>query len=167
MNNTLNKSLSLRTNILFIASVFLSSCSLFDDTFLGSPSEQSETASQSEQADPGKIPSAPDSPTTKVGVEDFEVSKDRTISDIEVIWQIPEETVDGYLITYGYEPENLDQQVKLQAQSIEKFEDKHHGFVFRHVLSGIPLSKTVYISISAYNGNVVSGPSKTFKVTSQ
>lgn len=104
--------------------------------------------------------------TTKVPVEPMK-DKTRTSSEVEVIWEIPEKPVEGYIIKYGFDSNNLDQEIKLPAEALEKFDDKQHGFVYRHILSGVPISKTVYISIAAYQGETISDSSRVIEVSGQ
>ena len=106
----------------------------------------------------------PERKPVPVGVENLTENRNRTLSDIEVVWAIPDEKVEGYVINYGFEANQMDRVIKLKSANLEKFEDKNYGFVFRYVLSGIPRARTVYIAISAYNGTMVSAPSKVFKV---
>jgi predicted small lipoprotein YifL len=152
-----------RTNILYLfAAVLL--CSLFACALEG-PSNippHYRNVPELENIPDSSIPSE----RKPVPVENLDESRSRTLSDIEVVWAIPDDSVEGYIITYGFDPSNMDRVIKLKSSNLEKFQDKNYGFVYRYVLSGIPLARTVYVSISAYNGTLVSAPSKIFKVTS-
>ncbi len=155
-------SLYCRTSILFISIVSATqSCTFFDDTF-------SDTKNPSEYGQEDQIGensgNTSNNSTTNVKIENLDLSKSRTSSDIEVIWQIPETPVEGYVVNYGFEQNNLTKQVRVRSEILEKAEDPKHGFVYRYVLSGIPLNKIVYISISAYNGSSISTSSEIFKV---
>ena len=165
MKNQFNYFPKLRTNVLYtLAATALCigtfACSINDGR--GRPSDY-RNVPELENIPDSSVP--PERKPVPVGVESLNESRSRTLSDIEVVWAIPDEKVEGYIITYGFEANQMDRVIKLKSANLEKFEDKNYGFVFRYVLSGIPLSRTVFIAISAYNGTLVSVPSKVFKVT--
>lgn len=138
----------------------LSACGILNKTAPPVTPEAAQT-----KAPESHVPANPaDNKTSKVIVEGLAEKKSATLSDIEVLWQIPTQPVDGFVIQYGYEKNTLDQQVKIATKDLEKFEDSKFGFVFRYVLGDLPLSKTVFVTISAYTGEKVSHPSEVFTV---
>ena len=146
-------------NILFyLAMLLMTSCAYIKDSL--SPAAESSTASEQTQELPAR------GTASKVAIEDLSERQAKTLSDVEVIWQIPEKPVEGYVIKYGFNKYNLDREIKLLTTELEKFEDRRHGFVYRHVLGGIPLNQTVYVSVAAFEGEVVSRSSKIFEVRS-
>jgi len=130
--------------------------------FESAPKPGEETAPKTPPSEDKPTP-----PTTKVGIENLAEKKAGTLSDIEVLWQIPTQPVEGFIINYGFDKTALDQHVKIATQDLEKFEDPKYGFVFRYVLGDIPLSKTIYVSIAAYNGSKVSRPSEVFPISGE
>lgn len=85
-------------------------------------------------------------------------------SRVEVIWAIPQEPVDGYVVRYGYTRDDLKFEEKIPAEKLDRYEDPQYGFVYRHVLKDVPPNSTVFVSLSAYTGRNTSPPSTVFEV---
>jgi hypothetical protein len=147
-----------RTLILLSILLFISSCGLLGNQ-TNTPPASSTTQQQSNTSGDPK--------TTKVAVESLAEKKGSTLSDIEVLWQIPNQAVEGFVINYGFDQSKLDQHAKIATKDLEKYEDQKHGFVFRYIIGDVPLNKTVYVSISAFNGEKISRPSEVFPVNAE
>ena len=153
------------TRVLITSSLYLSlsACSLLSGNT--PPTPEAVTTKPSETT---SVPTNAATPkTAKVTIESLAEKKSSTLSDIEILWQIPVQPVEGFVINYGYDKAILDLNVKIATKDLEKFEDPKHGFVYRYVLGDVPLSKTVYVSIAAYNGTKVSLPSEIFPVSGE
>lgn len=134
----------------------LTSCVLLQDT---SPKEELPLE---------QVPiNRPAPSTARVAIEDLKEKKANTLSDIEIVWQIPREYVEGFIIRFGFDKNNLDQQLRVLAKDLEKFEDPEHGFVYRYVIGEIPLGQVVYLSISAFTGEKISKPTDLFEVAAE
>jgi hypothetical protein len=83
---------------------------------------------------------------------------------VEVIWAIPQEPVDGYIVRYGYNREDLKFEEKIASAKLDRYEDPQYGFVYRHVLKDVPPNSTVFVTLSAYTGKKISPPSPAFEV---
>ena len=83
---------------------------------------------------------------------------------IEIIWEVPRDPVEGFIVRYGYNRDNLAFEIKLDSDTIEKFEHPAYGFVYRHTLPGISNDRNLYVSLASYLGDVTSAPSKIFEV---
>lgn len=83
---------------------------------------------------------------------------------IEILWAIPAETVDAYLIRYGYSRDKLEFERKLNVNQVETFEDPTHGFVYRHLLEDIAPDKKLYVSLISVRGDLQSEPSQVLEV---
>ena len=153
----INKKL-FRMIILFTLGYALSFCSYPDESLI--PPGANDAFS-------GENSSLTDNKPSNVSIENLEAGRSRTISDVEIVWQIPDESVEGYLINYGFETNNLEKIIKIKTSSLERFQDNKYGAVYRYVIPSIPLNKTVYITISAFNGDNISEPSKVFKVSAE
>lgn len=150
--------LSMRILILLPVLVAAYGCSLFE----GAPAAPSEADPQTALQEGA----AESDSTQTVKIENLAEGRGKVPSDVEIVWQIPEEAVEGYVIRYGFDRTNLDQEIKVQAADIEKFEDKRFGYVYRYVLADVPPDKTLFISIAAFNGSSISLPSAIFEVES-
>lgn len=83
---------------------------------------------------------------------------------VEVIWAIPKDPVDGFIVRYGYTKGELKFEEKVASSALDRFDDPKYGFVYRHVLKNVPTDKPVYVTLSAYHGAEVSAPSPVFEV---
>jgi hypothetical protein len=81
--------------------------------------------------------------------------------DVELIWEIPREPVEGFIIHYGYIDSNKADSVKVLTTELSKFEDKQFGFVYQYILKNIRSDKTLKVAISSFDKDQVSPPSKT------
>lgn len=86
------------------------------------------------------------------------------LSDVEVLWEIPQRSVDGFVVRYGYSREVLDGQVKLAAGEVERFDDPVHGMVYHYVLRNVPPDRKVFVTVSAFQGQRESEPSVVLEV---
>lgn len=121
------------------------------------PQESTEEVEQQDQSAPPK--------TSKVDIEKLEAGP--PVTDIEIVWAIPEKPVEGFILRYGYSREKLDQSVKLMSKDTEKFEDPAHGFAYRYHLRKIQADKSLYVSIAAFDGAQQSAPTDVFEVAAQ
>lgn len=85
-------------------------------------------------------------------------------SSVELLWQIPTQPVDGFVIKLGYSREHLDKELRVNTSNLERFEDPKHGYVYRYVLRDIPRSHPLYVSMSAFRGENVSPASEVFEL---
>lgn len=85
-------------------------------------------------------------------------------SIIEVLWRVPSDGVDTYLLDYGFEENNLDRQIRIPVGELNKIDHPKHGPVFRFELKGIPADRAIYLSLRAENKHGVSDPSRVVKV---
>jgi hypothetical protein len=126
----------------------------------GCSSKQAESSFQSpfDVSEDGSSSSA----TTRVDVEKLPELKKAT--DVEITWQIPQQSVDGFVIRYGFNRNNLDQLKRVTTGSLMKYEDPAHGFVYRYVIPGVAREKTIYVSIAAYRGQEESEPTEVIEI---
>ena len=127
-----------------------SSCSFFRSE---QPAEATKTESVTEPE-----------PQERVSVPVEKLDRRPVKSGIEILWQIPQKAVEGFVVKYGFSSEDLKYAVKVPAAEIEKFEHPVHGFVYRYLLEDIPEDEKVYITVSAYEGALESEPSAIFVV---
>ncbi|MCB0309743.1 MAG: hypothetical protein KDD42_00830 [Bdellovibrionales bacterium] len=118
-----------------------------------------ETASLEEQSDSSSIATEDSLPDKLVETEDAD-------SNIEIVWEIPEEDVDEYIIRYGYTKDSLDFVKRLVPDQIDRVEEENHGTVFHYILEGFPPQKTVYITLESVKEGSYSAPTEVFVVKS-
>jgi hypothetical protein len=102
--------------------------------------------------------------TTKVAVQKLPIKADLRQGELEMKWPIPETPVDGYVLRYGFSADNLEFQVKLKTEELEKFEDPVHGFAYHYLLREVANDKPLFITIAAYRGAEESAQSRVYTV---
>ncbi|MFM1849067.1 MAG: hypothetical protein RL417_2541 [Pseudomonadota bacterium] len=85
-------------------------------------------------------------------------------SSIEVLWEVPTEPIDGFIVRFGEAHEALTNERRLSLEDIERVEDRERGRLYRYVISDIPNAQRVFLSISAVKGAAESPPSKVFEI---
>ena len=111
---------------------------------------------------------APHNTATPVEIEALKTTKTADDKDVpnavELLWQIPTQPVDGFVIKLGYSRDHLDKELRVNTPDLERFEDPKHGYVYRYVLHEIPRTHPLYVSMSAFRGEVVSPASEIFEL---
>ncbi len=101
--------------------------------------------------------------TSRVEVDKL-VPPEREDTLVEIIWEIPEEPVDGYLIHYGVAPHALHKTIRIMVVQLETYDDPRFGKVYRYVLSDAPSNRPVYVALSSIRAQEISEKSPVFKV---
>lgn len=84
--------------------------------------------------------------------------------DVEIVWQIPAEPVDGFVISYRFDNGAPGKEIRVSPGELGKYEDDKVGFVYRYLLHDIPSNRGILVSIAAFRGGEVSKPSQIVKV---
>lgn len=87
-----------------------------------------------------------------------------SLSAIEVVWEVPAEPVEGFIVRYGDAHEALTDERRLTIANLERIEDPARGRLYRYVIEGIPTTRRVFLTIAAFSGGQESPPSKVFEV---
>lgn len=103
--------------------------------------------------------------TTSVPVDEF--APKPKFSNVEVIWAVPAEAVDGFVIHYGLDQSKLDSEIKVSAESLEKVSDQEKGEVYRYVVRDLPNDRPIFVAISAYAGEKSSPLSEIREIAAQ
>jgi len=85
-------------------------------------------------------------------------------SAVEILWEVPTEPVDGFILRYGEAHEALSAERRLSIGEIDKIEDRERGKLYRYVIPDVANSQRIFLSISAFKGNTESLPSRVFEV---
>lgn len=136
--------------------VGLTGCSTIGALF-NSTANPAETSAESPTESPAQLP-----PPTEQQVKSDE-------SSVEIIWAIPQDPVDGFIIRYGITKAKLDHELKLKTNEIEKFQDPSHGQVYRHRIEKLSSREPVFVSLIAFTstptkGEVLSSPTEIIEV---
>ena len=148
--------LPLRVKLAFISLLLaagLNGCGWFGSTAAPAPQAEAETPTAGAPL-----------PGTPLAVEKLQRPQKSAPTDVEILWEIPQQPVDGFVIRYGFSRSGLDKTVKVKAMDIEKIDDPVHGPVIRYLLKDIPSDKRIYITVSAYSGDKESDASGMFEV---
>lgn len=83
---------------------------------------------------------------------------------IEFTWEVPSESVDGFIIRYGSSPSSLSKEVTVSTTDIREERDPEHGPVYRYLVRDIEETGTLYWSIAAVTGQSISNFSDVLEV---
>lgn len=75
---------------------------------------------------------------------------------IEVTWEVPSESVDGFIIRYGTSPGSLSKEVTISATDIREEKDPEYGTVYRYLIRDVGNSERLFVSIAAVKGQNIS-----------
>lgn len=142
--------------ILTLAVSTLTACSFVERNTLGLFSDPQPSAFESEA--PGQ--NSAHAPSNSVATQTAETL---TPKGVEIIWAIPSEPVEGYIIRYGLSRDSLSQEKKIEVAKLERFEDPQFGYVYRTTIDEAP-QQNMFVSLVAYNGTKLSAPSPVFEV---
>ena len=100
---------------------------------------------------------------TRINIESLGDSS-KTVSGIEVMWEIPNKEVDGFILRYGFSKNNLSKEVHLKRTELETYTDQEFGEVFRYILQDIPSAQSIYLQLANKIGDQVSPFSEVFEL---
>ena len=149
--------------------VFLGACSFLERNTIGliwPASTQQDSPAPPAAPPPAVQPPQPiDNSVAKVEIQELKpANKQAMFSNIELIWVIPPEPVDAFIIHYGTSRDNLSETKRVNAQELDKYEDRQKGFVYRYQLDNMPKDKPVFIAVSAAKGENISPASEIWEV---
>jgi len=91
-------------------------------------------------------------------------TSERNLSDVEVIWAVPGEPVDKYLLRYGFSKESLNLEIEIDASKLEKVQDPAHGEVYHYLINDVPSARTLYLTLISMRNGISSEPSQIFEI---
>ncbi len=83
-------------------------------------------------------------------------------SDVEILWLIPDEPTDGFILSYGFSEDKITNDLKLFSDQITVISDPVYKKVYKHILRGFPKNKIIYLQLVAFKNGEFSKPSKIF-----
>ena len=124
----------------FSALLALGGCSFFEGGEPSKPATPSEDSSQSSDA----------------ALTQPKVSRPESTTGVEVLWEIPQEAVDGFVVRYGYDRSHMDHELKLTKADVSEVNDPEFGRAFRYVIQPTASEKPLFVSIASYKGELIS-----------
>ena len=146
-----------RLILMFLFCVSISACSLFGG-------EHGEALPQDTKASTAQ-PAAGGIAATEGVVQS--AAPGTTEPVIELVWQVPGESVEKYHLFYGFTETDLNNHIVLEVSRLEKLDDPVQGPVFRYELRGIPTDRDLYFSLKAENRFGVSQSSSVSKIQAE
>jgi hypothetical protein len=137
------------------ALLLLSGCSVFSDSSkTDAPSENGSTV-ETEEANNriGQISER------RLRQEGFKRGNKALFDDVELIWEIPQKPVEGFVIEYTESGKSDYKRERVKTLDLERFDHPRYGYVYRHVLRGVRSNVPVEIMIRAFNAENTSEPS--------
>ena len=151
------KKISLKKSFI-LSLLFLSACSIFNTS--GSNIENSQGNNPNNNAQVTQSAQVQDNLNNVL--QNNGSFSTLNISDIEILWLIPNEPTEGFILSYGFSENSLDNKIKLMSNELQEVADPVYNKVYRYILKNIPRDKIVYLQLTAFNGNNFSLPSKIF-----
>ncbi len=114
----------------------------------------------------GAPPAPPPTKTepAPVLIEKLNDSSVSQVDDIEILWKVPEQPVDGFVIHYGNANDQLDKELRVEVTELKKIEHPQFGTVYRYLLKSVARGEKLFVSISAYSDTLVSDHSAILEV---
>jgi hypothetical protein len=75
---------------------------------------------------------------------------------VEVTWEVPSDSVDGFVIRYGQDKTQLKKEVTILLSELRLERDSQYGPVYRYVIQDITSDQPIYVSIAAFKGETIS-----------
>jgi len=98
----------------------------------------------------------------------FELSSnEEEESVLELVWLVPEGMVTKYLLTYGFDPNNVSTKLEVSVSELQSSVHPKHGQIYKYLLRGIPSGKKVYYKLQAGNIFGYSEPTEIVKERSK
>lgn len=82
---------------------------------------------------------------------------------IEVVWQVPGEKVDGFVVRFGYSKDSLTNDVKIPVSSLSVAQDPEFGPTYRYVVKDIEANRPIFVTLAAFRGEGLSEFSEIFE----
>lgn len=86
---------------------------------------------------------------------------------LEVTWEVPTDPIDGFVLRYGPQKENLSHEVTIFLAQLRREDDLHYGPVYRYTITDIKESAPLFVSVAAFKGDVLSNFSEIISETPQ
>jgi hypothetical protein len=86
---------------------------------------------------------------------------------LEVVWEVPSEPTDGFVIRYGEDRGNLSKEVTILLSELREEKDPIHGPIYRYVIRDISTTAPIFVSVAAFKDNVISDFSEAIEETKQ
>lgn len=99
----------------------------------------------------------------------FELStnEDQEESVLELVWLVPEGIVTKYLLTYGFDQDNVNTKLEVSVSELQTSLHPKYGQIYKYLLTGIPSGKKVYYKLQAGNIFGYSEPTEIVKERSK
>ena len=143
-NNILNKS-----SLIAVLLCALCSCSVFQDSS-NDPYKEIREQRQKQRTTQPII----NEEETNVKIEDLVDEEHAALSDVEILWKIPEFKLDGVIIRYGSSPDELTETVSLPIEDIRIVQDPKYGPVMHYIVRDVPINQQIFATITGYKEDV-------------
>lgn len=136
-------------SLVLVASICLSSCSIFGSDEFSNDNNTSDSYNS-------------DNLTTRTRKP--KRSFTRNTNNIRLVWSIPPEPVDGFILNVSYNGSLSDTEIKIPVEELEKFDHPKYGFVFGYTLNGVFSDSGLKVTARSYLGDEVSPPGLVYAV---
>lgn len=77
-------------------------------------------------------------------------------ASIELVWRVPEQSVQHYVLSYGSSPEQMFHRVIIPLERLNTSKHPNFGQVYSYVLHGIDMHSALYFTLQAGNSTGLS-----------
>jgi hypothetical protein len=81
---------------------------------------------------------------------------EQTESGVEVTWEVPSDPVDGFVIRYGEDKDNLTKEATIFKSDLREERDSQYGPIYRYILRDVAKAGKIYVAVAAFKGDVIS-----------
>lgn len=121
--------------------------------------ERGASSKDNDDSAPVRHSQSPQANNATVSINPMDRLAKEKSSIIELRWTVPTNPVDGFVVSYGFEDEPLNNRITVPLSQLEREEKTEHGPVYRYLLKDIPRDRELQVSIASYRGENVSLPS--------
>lgn len=104
-------------------------------------------------------PNAPKKVTSQDAGETAGIAQplfEKKAAGIEVTWEVPSEPVDGFVIRYGEDRNQLVKETTILISELREERDSHYGPVYRYTIRDVASDTPLYVSVAAFKGDIIS-----------
>jgi hypothetical protein len=104
-------------------------------------------------------PSAPKKATAQDEGQNAGITQplfEKKAAGIEVTWEVPSEPVDGFVIRYGEDRNQLVKETTILISELREERDSHYGPVYRYTIRDVASDTPLYVSVAAFKGDIIS-----------
>jgi hypothetical protein len=106
-----------------------------------------------------RTPASVLAPNSEASRQNIPETTQEVFHGVEILWKIPSEEVDGFVLVYGYKPDKLNNRLVVKTQDIRIIDHPEWGKVYQYLLRPVEPEKKLYFTLESFRGDQISPPS--------